>query len=146
VIAQPLASPTLPPLLHKKIDLPPERLPAALPPAAPKPTAAPVTQTNAVRSVASPKIFVITPSAKAASQYSAQVLTGSVESWHKTWRLRYAPLDVEEPNGGRVTLVGAPELDRLEVGQRLRVRGILAPATDRAHPPTFHVQSMEMVE
>jgi hypothetical protein len=75
-----------------------------------------------------------------------QVLTGTVESWRRTQRLRYAPADVEEANGGLVTLVGDPQLERMKEGQRIRVRGFLIPSADRAHPPRFQVQSMEVVE
>jgi hypothetical protein len=75
-----------------------------------------------------------------------QVLTGTVESWRRTQRLRYAPADVEEANGGLVTLVGDPQLERVKEGQRIRVRGFLVPSADRAHPPTFQVQSLEAAE
>jgi hypothetical protein len=75
-----------------------------------------------------------------------EVLTGTIEPWRKTWRLRYAPPDVEDANGGRVTLTGDGDLDRLQEGQRVRVRGFLTPAPDRGSPPTFHVHSLEVVE
>src|SRR2546430_150082 len=68
---------------------------------------------------------------------TTQLLTGSVESWRKTWRLRYAAVDVEDANGGRVTLIGGAELDRLHEGQQVRVRGTLVPAADRASAPAF---------
>jgi hypothetical protein len=77
---------------------------------------------------------------------SAQLLTGTVESWRKTHRLRYAAVDVEDANGGRVTLIGGTEVERLHDGQRVRVRGTLIPAADRASAPTFQVLSVEVVD
>jgi hypothetical protein len=73
-------------------------------------------------------------------------LTGSIEAWRKTWRLRYAPIDVEDPYGGRVTLVGDSGLGRLHEGQRLRVRGFLIPATDSKNAPQFCVESLEILD
>jgi hypothetical protein len=86
------------------------------------------------------------PSMPVTAGDAPQSLTGSVESWRKTLRLRYAPVDVEDANGGRVTLIAGPELNRLQDGQRVRVRGFIAPPTDRASAPEFHVQSVEVVE
>ena len=93
-----------------------------------------------------PNLGASDPSPKPGPAQGYQVLTGSVESWRKTWRLRYAPIDVEEAHGGRVTLVGDSELDRLREGQHLWVRGLLVPSDNRAEPPTFHVQSLEVVD
>ncbi len=77
---------------------------------------------------------------------TTQVLIGYLEAWRKTWRLRYAAVDVEDANGGRVTLIGDRTLDRLQEGQRVRVHGTVIPAADRANPPTFHVQRLEIVQ
>jgi hypothetical protein len=74
-----------------------------------------------------------------------QILTGRVELWRKTWRLRYAAVDTDDAHGGRVTLLGGPTVDELHEGQRIRVRGILIPSPDRAAAPTFHVQFFEVV-
>jgi hypothetical protein len=111
--------------------MPPVELPKV-----PVPFTAPATQP--VAPVAVPE--------KAVAVEGAVVLTGSAESWRKTWRLRYVPVDVEDENGGRVTLVGDPALERLREGQGIRARGFLLPATDRATPPTFQVQSLELLD
>src|SRR5207244_54715 len=70
-------------------------------------------------------------------------LMGAVHAWRKTWRLCYASPDSEDPNGGRVTLVGDPGIERLTEGKIVRARGFLIPATDRNHAPQFHVESLE---
>jgi hypothetical protein len=75
-----------------------------------------------------------------------QILTGTVESWRRTWRLRYAGVDVEDASGGRVTLIGDHPLDQLQEGQRIRVRGTLIPATDRATAPIFQVRVLEVLD
>jgi hypothetical protein len=77
---------------------------------------------------------------------AGQSFSGAVETWRKTWILRYAPVDVEDPHGGRVTLAGGSVLEQLHEGQRVRVRGFLVPAADRATPPSFHVESLEIVD
>ena len=55
-------------------------------------------------------------------------------------------LDVEEVNGGRVTLTGQFDQDRLHDGQRIRVHGYLIPAVDRNSPAMFHVQKLNIVD
>ncbi len=77
---------------------------------------------------------------------AGQVLAGSVECWRKTWRLRYAPVDVEDVHGGRVTLVGDTAVEQLQEGQRVRARGVLIPSGDRATAPEFHVESIEVLD
>jgi hypothetical protein len=71
---------------------------------------------------------------------------GAVTSWRKTWRLRYASPDAEDPHGGRVILVGDPAIERLKEGQIVRARGFLIPAADRNSPPQLHVESMEIFD
>jgi hypothetical protein len=75
-----------------------------------------------------------------------QVLTGEVYQWRKTWRLRYAPVDTDDPHGGSVTLVGSAGLDRLREGQRIRARGVLIAPPDRPGTPVFQVHSLESSE
>jgi len=73
-------------------------------------------------------------------------LVGAVHAWRKTWRLCYASPDREDPNGGRVTLIGDPGIERLTEGKIVRARGFLMPATDRNSAPQFHVESLEVFE
>jgi hypothetical protein len=72
-------------------------------------------------------------------------VVGQVQEFRKTWRLRYAPPDQEDPYGGSVVLEGAG-LDRLRDGQQVRVHGALIPPTDRNSPARYRVQTMEIVE
>jgi hypothetical protein len=120
--------------------------PKALPPVTQSPVPAPVAQAGLTLPEMGPNLVASAPSQKPGPLQGCQVLTGSVESWRKTWRLRYAPIDVEEAHGGRVTLVGDAELDGLRDGQRLRVHGVLVPSSSRSDPPAFHVQSVEVLE
>jgi hypothetical protein len=113
----------------------PGRIPDAAPTPAPRPTPTPAP-------LAQPQPAP-TQSRNPESVQTHQVLTGTVELWRRTQRLRYSPADVEEANGGLVTLVGDSALDQLTEGRRIRVRGVLIPSADRMHPPTFQVQSVE---
>jgi hypothetical protein len=73
-------------------------------------------------------------------------LTGQVQEWRKTWRLRYAEVDQVDPHGGCVLLEGSPELAKLRDGQRVRVRGTLIPAEDRAGNARYRVESIEILD
>lgn len=166
VTSAPLAPPAGP---NQATPLPADRLPSALPPvqAAPQPTdvlppsnAAAVIPDGganpsprpqgelkaAATTPALPKPPPLTGAGNPESVQSDQILTGTVDLWRRTQRLRYSPADVEEANGGLVALVGDAELDHVTEGQRIRVRGFLIPSTDRTHPPTFQVQSVENVD
>lgn len=122
--------------------------PADVPPGAfnlgqtPEPEVAPILQTSAT---AEPKPIAPGPILARPAE-GAKVLTGVVESWRTTRRLRYAAVDVEDPNGGRVTLIGSPVVDRLHEGQHIRVRGILIPTADRGSAPTFDVQAIDVLD
>jgi hypothetical protein len=70
---------------------------------------------------------------------------GQVQEFRKTWRLRYAPPDQDDPYGGSVVLEGAG-LDRLRDGQQVRVRGTLIPSADRSSPARYRVETLEIVE
>jgi hypothetical protein len=70
-------------------------------------------------------------------------LVGQVESWRKTWCLRYAPVDSDDSQGGSVILVGENELTNLRHGQRVRVQGVMLAAPDRTSPRRFLVQSVQ---
>jgi hypothetical protein len=67
-----------------------------------------------------------------------------VQQWHKTWRLRYAAIDVEDRYGGSVTLVGPP-CEQLKDGQRIRVTGQILNREERV-APQFQVQTIEVVD
>ncbi len=133
----PAAAPPSPKVPEKSADTAPEALNLGQ---TPEPEIAPIRQTGAT---AEPPLAP--PPVLAQPTEARKVLTGVVECWRKTWRLRYAGIDVEDVNGGRVTLIG-PALDGLREGQRVRVRGILIPTADRGSAPTFDVQAIEVLE
>jgi hypothetical protein len=68
-----------------------------------------------------------------------KTLSGKVQQWRGSWVLRYASIDAVDEHGGRVTLFGGPELDRLREGQQVRVQGVLLPAEVRHESPRFRV-------
>jgi hypothetical protein len=109
----------------------------------PEPEVASIIQTGAVATEPTP---VAAPPILFRPSTGAKTLTGAVESWRRTWRLRYAGVDVEDPHGGRVTLIGGRALDQLHEGQRIRVRGILIPTADRGSAPAFDVQAIELID
>jgi len=74
-----------------------------------------------------------------------KTIAGQVQQFRKTWRLRYAPFDQDDPYGGSVMLEGVG-LDRLRDGQRIRVQGVFIPPTDRFSPARYRVQTMEILE
>jgi hypothetical protein len=109
----------------------------------PEPEIASIIQTGAVSMETAPVAalpILFRPST------GAQTLTGVVESFRRTWRLRYAGVDVDDPHGGRVTLIGGRTLEQLQEGQRIRVRGILIPTADRGSAPAFDVQAIEVLD
>ena len=73
-------------------------------------------------------------------------LTGQVQMWRKTIRLRYAPIDQEDPYGGFAVLQGNVKIARLREGQRMRVRGILIPPENRNRAAHFKVQAIEILD
>jgi hypothetical protein len=79
----------------------------------------------------------------ALDQYKS--IVGQVQQFRKTWRLRYAPFDQDDPYGGSVMLEGA-DLDRLRDGQRIRIQGEIIPPTDRTRPARYRVRTMEILE
>jgi hypothetical protein len=73
-------------------------------------------------------------------------VTGTVEAFRKTWRVRYAAVDQEDRYGGVVVLDGGAELNPLRDGMRVRVRGTLIPATDRTGSAHYRVQSLQILD
>jgi hypothetical protein len=90
---------------------------------------------------------VVTPITSAEESLTAHAtLTGEVQLWRRTWRLRYAPADSVDAHGGSVVLAGGRELAELRDGQRIRVRGMLVPNVDGQTPPVYQVQALEVLE
>lgn len=86
------------------------------------------------------------PAPRGSSRYDRSAdystLTGQVQQWRHTWRLRYAPVDADDPHGGSVELVGGAELSRLRDGQFVQVRGNLLPAEGRQTQVRYRVQTV----
>ncbi len=75
-----------------------------------------------------------------------QTLVGQVHQFRKTWRLRYASIEQNDPHGGSIILESDGDLSALRDGSTIRVRGILIPATDRTTGASYRVQNFEIVE
>jgi hypothetical protein len=103
----------------------------------------PVSEVAATDVPASPTPTVRTTHGRALESH--RTLTGEVHQFRRGWRLRYAPIDAEDPYGGSVMLEGVG-LDRLRDGQRIRVVGTLIPAEDRLSTTRFQVTTLEIVE
>jgi hypothetical protein len=73
-------------------------------------------------------------------------ITGKVEGFRKTWRLRYAPIDQEDTYGGVVILEGNSELRKLRDDMHVRVRGTLIPPTDRNGVAHYRVDAVEILD
>jgi hypothetical protein len=103
--------------------------------AAPAPTSETPAPTSATLPAPLPK----------AAPASYDLLTGEVQLYRRSWRLRYDSLDTVDPYGGCVTLSGNAELNNLQDGQRVRVRGLLV-IPDGGANPVYQVQSLEILD
>jgi hypothetical protein len=72
-------------------------------------------------------------------------ITGQVQEYRKTFRLRYAAVDQEDAYGGVVVLDGA-DLGRLSDGKHVRVRGELIAPTDRNGMARYRVSAIEVLD
>ena len=73
-----------------------------------------------------------------------RVLTGQVQTWRQTWKLRYADYGTTDPYGGSVVLTGS-QVHALTDGCRVRVEGRLIPPVDRTAPARFEIQSVQII-
>lgn len=73
-------------------------------------------------------------------------VTGQVQSYRKTLRLRYAAVDQDDIYGGMVILDGGEELGPLRDGQHVRVRGVLVEPERRGGAAHYRVQSVEILD
>ena len=97
----------------------------------------------AARSPADPPV---TPQGAYGHTDGYRSLTGQVQQWRNTWRLRYAAVEADDPHGGSVVLTGSAELEKLRDGQRVRVRGTLLPADDRQGSARYQVKTLDVLE
>jgi hypothetical protein len=75
-----------------------------------------------------------------------KTITGQVQQFRKTLRLRYAAIDQEDPYGGSVVLDGGAELSQVREGQHVRVRGELIPPADRNGSARYRVTAVEILD
>jgi hypothetical protein len=105
-----------------------------------------------------PQILVFNPSPKPKSSDPMRInippahsddfaaITGQVQQYLKTWRLRYASIDQEDIHGGVVVLEGGADLNQLRDGQHVRVTGVLVPPATRTSSATYRVQAIEILD
>ena len=79
-----------------------------------------------------------------AEDYS--VLSGQLEHFGRSWRLRYASLDEVDPYGGSVTLQEDARLTALKEGQNVRIRGHLLDRDARNGAPPYRIDSIQPIE
>ena len=73
-------------------------------------------------------------------------ITGEVQVFRTTRRLRYAAIDQADIYGGVVVLEGDAEVSKLRDGQHVRVRGELIPPTTRVGSAIYRVASLEILD
>lgn len=84
-------------------------------------------------------------SSKTTAAGGETTLTGDVQQFRRGWRLRYASIETEDPNGGSVSITGAG-VDFLKEGQRVRITGTLIPSEDRLGTARFQVRRLEVLQ
>ena len=75
-----------------------------------------------------------------------KTVTGRVQMWRNTVRVRYAPIDQEDRYGGFVVLEGGAELTKIRDGQHIRIRGVLIAPEDRNGAARYRVQGIEILD
>jgi hypothetical protein len=131
----------LPPPPESKTVLQPSKLEeVVVTPERPAPVPPPHVASNAPTVASEPVV-----SAPAASRDDDRTLSGEVQQFRRGWRLRYAAVDVADPHGGSVGLLG-PGLDQLKEGARVRVTGTLIPGDDRPGAARFQVRTLEVLD
>lgn len=127
-----------PPPVQKAERQAPVRVVRADVPVAPPPVVPPVT-VPPVEPKATVEVAI-------ARQNPAPSLSGQLETFGRTLRLRYAAVDQIDPYGGVVILDGNIDSSRLRDGQRLRVAGELIPPTTRNGSAHYRVSSIQMLD
>jgi hypothetical protein len=73
-------------------------------------------------------------------------ITGKVEQYRKTWRLRYGVVEADDPYGGVVLLDNINGGQNLRDGQHVRVRGTLIPPQNRQESARYLVQGIDVLD
>lgn len=84
-------------------------------------------------------------SARFAHSEDYRSLTGEVQLWRNTWRLRYARVDETDKYGGSVVLAGENRFSDLRDGQIIRVQGRIV-QSDARTGTVFEVQAIDVLE
>jgi hypothetical protein len=74
------------------------------------------------------------------------VLSGQLEHFGRSWRLRYAALDEVDTYGGSVTLLEDARLAALQEGQKVRIRGQIMDREARTGAPPYRINTIEPIE
>jgi hypothetical protein len=119
----------------------PETAPPPMPTPTPTPAPAPMTLPPSIPLANEKPPAPVAP----AVTDGTRSITGDVEVWRKTFRLRYAPVYVADPHGGSITLIG-DQLDKLQDGQRVRVQGHVLPGDDHVAGRRFYVQAVQILQ
>jgi hypothetical protein len=77
---------------------------------------------------------------------SFTTITGQVQEFRKTLRLRYAAVDRADIYGGVVTLEGDVDLSQLRDGKQVRVRGVLIPPAEPNENARYRVTAVEYLD
>jgi len=74
-------------------------------------------------------------------------LIGELQFVHQrnVWKLRYAPVDTEDPYGGAVTLTNSNGTASYRVGQVVRVEGQLVDPDSHVPSPSYRVRSLKTI-
>ena len=73
-------------------------------------------------------------------------LTGLLQHFGRTWRLRYAAVDEVDAYGGSVTLESDPRLDSCRDGEAVHVQGALLEGDNSRSAPRFRINSLEALD
>jgi hypothetical protein len=76
---------------------------------------------------------------------NSKTLTGALEQFRKSWRLRYADVGQEDVFGGVVVLEGG-DLSQLKEGRHARITGVLVPPESRTATAVCRVKSIEILD
>lgn len=130
----------------KVVDVPPA---APAPPARPEPVTSLKISPPQQITVPQPAAETIAPGGSSELNYRYSLdytmLTGELhyDRRHDTWRLRYAPVGVEEKYGGSVTLEGVGRMmSGYKSGQLVRVEGALADPDAHGISPSYRVREI----
>jgi hypothetical protein len=72
-------------------------------------------------------------------------ISGETQRWRNEWRLRYGAVDEIDIHGGSVTLAGEEHFDKLQEGERYKMRGRLVVNSAKTGGAVFYIDVVEPV-